>query len=114
MQSFELSFWAQSDVPYSWDSECAEATTDEIISSVNNAVVALHWTHDLGLYAWWCTNCNPEELCDCDGNNCDVISFVLEYTLAAATTAKSVEFPLVVDMSMEPTWLDVDQDSRYW
>jgi hypothetical protein len=76
---------------------------------INNPVFGQHWTKYSGLHPGWFTHCDPAKACDCEGHNCVRVQTTIGQTAAAATTAKSLEIPVIVVVppTMTPSKIDV-------
>lgn len=107
-------FWTQSDVFSCWNIYMTDSAREGGSLDINNPVFEQHQTKDHGLHIGQFTGCTAEEACDCIGYNFVVAQSTIEIAAAAASTAKSLEIPLIAIVPPTPTPFAIDADSWYW
>jgi len=107
-------FWEPSDLPSPWNLYWTEVAREGGSLDIHDPVFGPHWTDCRGLHWGLLTNCDSEEICDCEGHNWVGAQSTIWHAAAAATTAKSLGIPLMVIVPPSPTSSEIDAHSWHW
>jgi len=113
-EPLEAFFFEQSDVPSPWNTYWTDAAREGGGLDIKDPVFGQHWTEYRGLHFGLFTDCDVNELCDCEGHNCVGAESTVGHAAAAATTVKPLEVLLIVVVTPPPTPSEIDKHSWHW
>ena len=113
-EPLEAYFCELLDIPSSWNIYWTDSAREGGGLDIYRPVFGQRWTNYHGLHLGLFTNCDPEEVCDCEGHNCVVAQSTVGHAASAATIAKSLRSALIVIVPPTPTHYKIDTYNWHW